>query len=55
MPLPRITRKRRFVQGLLIAAALMLPFAPISGNPFLRMDIARMTLFLAGIPLTVSP
>jgi cytochrome c oxidase accessory protein FixG len=54
MPLPRITHKRRFVQGLLIAAALLLPFATISGNPFLRMDIVKMTLFLAGIPLRID-
>lgn len=54
MPLPRITPKRRFVQALLIAAALLLPFATISGNPFLRMDIAKMTLFLAGIPLRID-
>ncbi|MFZ2951104.1 MAG: 4Fe-4S dicluster domain-containing protein [Desulfuromonadaceae bacterium] len=54
MPLPRITHKRRFVQGLLIAAALLLPFVSISGNPFLRMDIAKMTLFLAGVPLRID-
>ncbi|MGB9081768.1 MAG: 4Fe-4S dicluster domain-containing protein [Desulfuromonadaceae bacterium] len=54
MPLPRITNKRRFVQGLLIAAALLLPFATVSGNPFLRMDIAKMTLFLAGIPIRID-
>lgn len=54
MPLPRITHKRQFVQGLLIVAALLLPFATLSGNPFLRMDIARMTLFLAGIPLRID-
>lgn len=54
MPLPRITHKRRFAQGLLIAAALLLPFASIAGNPFLRMDIAKMTLFLAGIPLRID-
>ena len=54
MPLPRITRKRQLVQGLLIAAALLLPFASISGNPFLRMDIDKMTLFLAGIPLRID-
>jgi len=54
MPLPRITHKRRLVQGLLIAASLLLPFATISGNPFLRMDIAKMTLFLAGIPLRID-
>lgn len=54
MPLPRITSKRRFVQGLLIAAALLLPFATVSGNPFLRMDIGKMTLFLAGIPLRID-
>jgi cytochrome c oxidase accessory protein FixG len=54
MHLPRITRKRQFVQGLLIAIALLLPFASLSGNPFLRMDIAKMTLFLAGIPLRID-
>jgi len=54
MPLPRITPKRRFVQALLIAASLLLPFATLSGNPFLRMDIAKMTLFLAGIPLRID-
>ncbi|MDD2897708.1 MAG: 4Fe-4S binding protein [Desulfuromonadaceae bacterium] len=54
MPLPRITRKRQFVQGLLIAAALLLPFASVSGKPLLRMDIAKMTLFLAGIPLRID-
>ncbi len=54
MPLPRITIKRQSVQGLLIAAALLLPFATLSGNPFLRMDIAKMTLFLAGIPLRID-
>ncbi|HIJ88863.1 MAG TPA: 4Fe-4S binding protein [Desulfuromonadales bacterium] len=54
MPLPRITTKRQRVQGLLLAAALLLPFATLSGNPFLRMDIAKMTLFLAGIPLRID-
>ena len=54
MPLPRITIKRQSVQGLLIAAALLLPFVTLSGNPFLRMDIAKMTLFLAGIPLRID-
>ena len=54
MPFPRITIKRQSVQGLLIAAALLLPFATLSGNPFLRMDIAKMTLFLAGIPLRID-
>jgi cytochrome c oxidase accessory protein FixG len=54
MPLPRITHKRQFVQSLLITAALLLPFATISGNPVLRMDIAKMTLFLAGIPLRID-
>ena len=54
MPLPRITTTRRIVQGLLIAVVLLLPFASISGNPFLRMDIAKMTLFLAGIPLRID-
>lgn len=54
MPLPRITHKRRFVQTLLIAGALLLPFVSLSGNPFLRMDIAKMTLFLAGIPLRID-
>lgn len=54
MSLPRITFKRQFVQALLIAAALLLPFVSLSGNPFLRMDIAKMTLFLAGIPLRID-
>ncbi|MDA8430447.1 MAG: 4Fe-4S binding protein [Geobacteraceae bacterium] len=54
MPLPRITHKRQFVQGLLIVTALLLPFVTIAGNPFLRMDIAGMTLFLAGIPLRID-
>ena len=54
MPLPRITRKRQFVQFFLIATALLLPFVTISGNPFLRMDIAKMTLFLAGVPLRID-
>jgi cytochrome c oxidase accessory protein FixG len=54
MPLPRITSKRRFVQALLIAAALLLPFATVSGNPILRMDIAKMTLFLAGVPVRID-
>jgi len=54
MPLPRITRKRQFVQGVLIAAALLLPFVTISGNPFLRMDIAKMTLFLGGVSLRID-
>lgn len=54
MPLPRITSKRQFVQVILIAVALLIPFATLSGNPFLRMDIGRMTLFLAGIPLRID-
>ncbi len=54
MPLPRITHKRQLVQGLLIVTALLMPFVTITGNPFLRMDIARMTLFLAGIPLRID-
>ena len=54
MPLPRITHKRQLVQGVLIAVALLLPFVTLAGNPFLRMDIARMTLFLAGIPLRID-
>ncbi len=54
MPLPRITYKRQLVQALLITAALLLPFVSISGRPFLRMDIADMTLFMAGIPLRID-
>ena len=54
MSSPRITNKRQFVQTLLIAAALFLPFATLSGNPFLRIDIGKMTLFLAGIPLRID-
>lgn len=54
MPLPRITYKRQFVQGILIVAALLFPFMTISGNPFLRMDITRMTLFVAGLPIRID-
>lgn len=54
MPLSRITDKRRLVQALLIAAALLLPFLSVSGNPFLRMDIGMRTLFLVGIPVRVD-
>ena len=54
MPLPRVTRKRRIVQGILIAVALLLPFVTISGKPFLRMDIAKMTLFFVGEPLRID-
>jgi cytochrome c oxidase accessory protein FixG len=54
MPLPRITSKRQFVQIFLIAIALILPFVSISGKPFLRMDITKMTLFLAGVPLRID-
>jgi cytochrome c oxidase accessory protein FixG len=50
----RITDKRRLVQLLLIAVALFLPFVSVSGNPFLRIDIAKMTFFLAGIPLRID-
>ncbi|HIJ97147.1 MAG TPA: 4Fe-4S binding protein [Desulfuromonadales bacterium] len=54
MPLPRITSKRRLVQALLIAAALLLPFVTVAGNPFLRVDISKMTFFLAGIPVRID-
>jgi polyferredoxin len=54
MSFPRITPKRQLVQALLIAAALLLPFLTIAGNPFLRMDIALRTLFMAGIPVRVD-
>lgn len=54
MPLPRITAKRRLVQALLIAAALLLPFLTVADNPFLRMDIGLRTLFLAGIPVRID-
>lgn len=54
MPLPRITSKRQFVQMFLIAIALILPFISIAGRPFLRMDITKMTLFLAGVPLRID-
>ncbi|MDD2853195.1 MAG: 4Fe-4S binding protein [Desulfuromonadaceae bacterium] len=54
MPLPRITRKRQFVQFLLLAAALLIPFVSFSGNPLLRMDIGKMTLFMAGVPLRID-
>ncbi|MEI6213317.1 MAG: 4Fe-4S dicluster domain-containing protein [Desulfuromonadales bacterium] len=49
-----ITHKRRIVQALLIAVALLLPFATIGGNPVLRMDIALRTLFLGGIAVRVD-
>ena len=51
---PRITPKRRLVQALLIATALLLPFLSIAGNPFLRMDIGLRTFFLAGIPVRID-
>ncbi len=54
MPFPRITSKRRLVQAGLIATALLLPFATLGGNPFLRMDIGLRTLFLAGVPVRVD-
>lgn len=54
MPSPRITPKRRLVQAALIAAALLLPFATVNGNPFLRMDITLRTLFMAGVPIRVD-
>jgi cytochrome c oxidase accessory protein FixG len=54
MPLPRITHKRRLVQAALIAGALLLPFATLGGNPFLRMDIALRTLFLAGVAVRID-
>lgn len=54
MPQPRISHKRQLVQLFLIAAVLLLPFVTLSDNPFLRMDITRMTLFLAGIPLRID-
>jgi cytochrome c oxidase accessory protein FixG len=50
----RITFKRQSVQALLIAAALLLPFVTVAGNPFLRMDIGLRTLFMAGIPVRVD-
>lgn len=54
MPFPRITSKRRLVQAVLIATALMLPFVTLGGNPFLRMDISLRTLFMAGVPVRVD-
>lgn len=54
MPFPRITTKRRYVQALLIVTALLLPFARVGGNPFLRMDIGLRTLFMAGVPVRVD-
>lgn len=50
----RITPKRQFVQMLLIVAAFLLPFITIAGNPFLRIDIALRTLFLAGIAIRID-
>jgi cytochrome c oxidase accessory protein FixG len=54
MPFPRITSKRRIVQVLLTLSALLLPFASIGGNPFLRMDIGLRTLFMAGVPVRID-
>ncbi|MBL0226176.1 MAG: 4Fe-4S binding protein [Geobacteraceae bacterium] len=54
MTSPRITSKRRRVQAVLIASALLLPFLSIGGNPFLRMDISMRTLFMAGVPVRVD-
>ena len=54
MSLPRITSKRRLVQAGLIATALLLPFATLGGNPFLRMDISMRTLFMAGVPVRID-
>jgi cytochrome c oxidase accessory protein FixG len=54
MQFPRITPKRQLVQALLIAMALLLPFATVGGNPILRMDITLRTLFMAGMPVRVD-
>ena len=54
MSYPRITTKRYLVQAGLIATALLLPFATLGGNPFLRMDIGLRTFFLAGVPVRVD-
>lgn len=50
----RITTKRQIVQALLIAAALLLPFATIGGNPLLRMEIGTRTLFMFGAPVRID-
>jgi len=54
MPFHRITYKRRLVQVALIASALLLPFATLGGNPFLRLDIGLRTFFMAGVPVRVD-
>lgn len=54
MPPTHISAKRQLVQAILIAAALLLPFATIAGNPVLRMDIGQRTLFMAGIAVRVD-
>lgn len=54
MSSPRITSKRQAVQLLLVLIALLLPFVTVHGNPFLRMDITRMTLFLCGVALRID-
>jgi len=51
---PHISSKRQLVQAFLIAAALLLPFATVGGNPLLRMDITLRTLFMGGIPVRVD-
>lgn len=54
MPPTSITSKRRLVQAVLITTALLLPFASLGGNPFLRMDINLRTLFMAGVPVRLD-
>ena len=54
MLFPRITTKRRLVQALLIATALLLPFATVGGNPVLRMDVGLRTLFMVGVPVRID-
>jgi len=54
MPFLRITSKRRLVQALLMAVALLLPFVTLGGNPFLRMDLSLRTLFMAGVPVRID-
>lgn len=54
MPHYRITPKRQVVQALLVATALLLPFAVVGGNPMLRIDIGLLTLFVGGIPIRID-
>jgi polyferredoxin len=50
----RIAPFRRTVQFLLLAAIMLMPFISINGNPALRMDIGRRTLFMVGTAIRID-